>query len=242
MILFALLASVLGSHGSVPPTLFTLALPLYFDQQPLVLHQTYTDRQGVELRFTRMQFYLSQPSLWVGNTLFWQAPEAFHFLRLEEGQNTLSCSFELPKWPAASPEFRFAIGVDSLHNHGGSQTGALDPLNGMFWTWTQGYIFVRIEGYYAHPKGAKGGFVYHIGGDECYRRGRIGLENWEWIHKRHVKATLAIDLARFFGHYAEAPLVLAFPADNQAISVMGGTKAPLLADNFLRAFETGPAR
>ncbi|GAB4402075.1 MAG: hypothetical protein OHK0053_25660 [Microscillaceae bacterium] len=240
MIFFTFLMGAMGATSILSPAQFTLEFPLFFAQEPLALHQVYTNDQGVKLRFTRLQFYLHQPSLWVGNTLFWQAPEAFHLMRLEEGQSALRCSFELPKWPTTSPEFRFAIGVDSSHNHRGSQTGALDPLNGMFWTWSQGYIFIRIEGYFIHPGGTKGGFIYHIGGDECYRKGRLPIENWEWTHKKHIKVKLPIDLNLFFGHYDRAPLVLEFPADNQSISVMGGTKAPLLADNFLRAFGARP--
>ncbi|WP_316930094.1 MbnP family protein, partial [Hymenobacter sp. IS2118] len=29
----------------------------------------------------------------------------------------------------------FTVGVDSARNVAGAQTGALDPNNGMFWTW-----------------------------------------------------------------------------------------------------------
>jgi hypothetical protein len=40
----------------------------------------------------------------------------------------------------------FVIGVDSILNVSGVQTGALDPLNGMFWTWNSGYIVAKLEG------------------------------------------------------------------------------------------------
>ena len=58
----------------------------------------------------------------------------------------------------------FLIGVDSLHNCSGAQSGALDPLNGMFWTWNSGYIFMKLEGKSPASKSPGHIFEYHIGG------------------------------------------------------------------------------
>ena len=55
----------------------------------------------------------------------------------------------------------FDLGVDSATNVAGVQGDALDPTNGMYWTWQSGYINFKIEGTGPHrPKG----FEYHIGG------------------------------------------------------------------------------
>ncbi len=56
----------------------------------------------------------------------------------------------------------FTVGVDSARNVSGAQTGALDPANGMFWTWSTGYIMAKLEG--TSPAAAGGRFEYHIGG------------------------------------------------------------------------------
>jgi hypothetical protein len=60
------------------------------------------------------------------------------------------------------------LGVDSIKNVSGTQTGALDPLQGMFWTWNTGYIMAKLEG--TSPEAATAGhrFTYHIGG---FRKG-----------------------------------------------------------------------
>ena len=58
----------------------------------------------------------------------------------------------------------FIIGVDSLHNCSGAQTGALDPINGMFWTWSTGYIFLKLEGHADASTSPGHIFEYHIGG------------------------------------------------------------------------------
>ena len=56
------------------------------------------------------------------------------------------------------------IGVDSLHNCSGAQSGVLDPINGMFWTWNTGYIFMKLEGKSPASKSPGHIFEYHIGG------------------------------------------------------------------------------
>lgn len=58
----------------------------------------------------------------------------------------------------------FTVGVDSANNCSGAQSGVLDPINGMFWTWNNGYIFLKLEG--KSPSSSATGKVleYHIGG------------------------------------------------------------------------------
>lgn len=58
----------------------------------------------------------------------------------------------------------FIIGVDSANNCSGAQSGDLDPVKGMFWTWNTGYIFLKLEG--RSPASAEPGhfFELHIGG------------------------------------------------------------------------------
>jgi len=59
-------------------------------------------------------------------------------------------------------EVQFLIGVDSAANNGGSQGGALDPANNMFWTWSSGYIYAKLEG--ASPQSPSGNITFHTGG------------------------------------------------------------------------------
>ncbi len=58
----------------------------------------------------------------------------------------------------------FTIGVDSVRNVSGAQTGALDPANGMFWTWNSGYIMAKLEGTSPLSKEPGNRIEYHIGG------------------------------------------------------------------------------
>lgn len=56
--------------------------------------------------------------------------------------------------------FSFLVGVDSVRNTSGAQEGALDPNNGMFWTWNTGYIFFKARGRYS----SSNSFALDIGG------------------------------------------------------------------------------
>ena len=58
----------------------------------------------------------------------------------------------------------FTIGVDSARNVSGAQTGALDPTQGMFWTWNTGYIMAKLEGNSPASSAPGQMFEYHIGG------------------------------------------------------------------------------
>ena len=66
--------------------------------------------------------------------------------------------------PASYNAINFVIGVDSIRNTSGAQTAALDPGQGMFWTWTTGYIMAKLEGN-SHLAATPNQVIeYHIGG------------------------------------------------------------------------------
>lgn len=58
----------------------------------------------------------------------------------------------------------FTLGVDSILNCSGAQSGALDPLKGMFWTWNSGYIFFKLEGFSSASLVDLSRIEHHIGG------------------------------------------------------------------------------
>ena len=73
----------------------------------------------------------------------------------------------------------FIIGVDSALNCSGAQSDALDPVNGMFWTWSTGYIFLKLEGHADASLSPGHIFEYHIGGFKqpynCIRKVSLSL-------------------------------------------------------------------
>lgn len=65
--------------------------------------------------------------------------------------------------------FGFTIGVDSARNCSGAQSGALDPMNDMFWTWNSGYVMFKLEGTSPASTADRNRIEHHIGG---YRSGQ----------------------------------------------------------------------
>lgn len=75
----------------------------------------------------------------------------------------------------------FIIGVDSIHNCSGAQSGALDPVNAMFWAWNTGYIFLKLEGKSSVSTSPGHVFEFHIGGykqpSNCIRSVALPIDN-----------------------------------------------------------------
>jgi hypothetical protein len=76
------------------------------------------------------------------------------------------------------------LGVDSIRNVSGIQTGALDPLKGMFWTWNSGYVMAKLEGSSESSNSAGNRFTYHIGG---FRPGMNVLKTIDLIIPRRKR-------------------------------------------------------
>lgn len=83
-----------------------------------------------------------------------------------------SLSLEVPLQGGSYNRMSFNIGIDSVSNVSGAQTGALDPINGMFWTWNTGYIFAKLEGKSPSSSALNQSVVYHIGG---FRQGENAI-------------------------------------------------------------------
>lgn len=174
---FALLAVVLPSckKSCDAPGKSTLKLNFYpfAGSDELVFNQEYIVN-GRKLKFTRAQFYVSTIRLKKANNTTSTPEMPFALVHaLETNYNTGLIDTGNYSF------FEFSIGVDSATNHGDpAQWSATHPLyvNGTYstyWTWSQGYVFIRLEGYVdASPAGNGNpttGFSYHIGNDELLR-------------------------------------------------------------------------
>jgi hypothetical protein len=61
-------------------------------------------------------------------------------------------------------KFQFDLGIDSTTNVSGAMGGALDPTNGMYWTWQSGYINFKLEGRSISCDTRNHEFQFHLGG------------------------------------------------------------------------------
>jgi hypothetical protein len=70
----------------------------------------------------------------------------------------------------------FNLGIDSLAHYRGTESGPLDPIHGMYWTWQSGYIHFKLEGSVKQKhQSSWQEFEYHLGG---YRKPYTALQTW----------------------------------------------------------------
>jgi len=121
---------------------------------------TYTNAFGETYTISRFKYYVSNIRL-TGTSTKAIENESYHLVD-ESIPGSLSFSFETDENTFSG--ISFLLGVDSTRNVSGAQTGALDPLNDMFWTWNSGYIMAKMEGTSPQSNQAGSKIEYHIGG------------------------------------------------------------------------------
>jgi hypothetical protein len=122
--------------------------------------QTYVNENLDTFSVSMFKYYISNIKLFREDNYVFNEPESY---RLLNQNDTTTCKFIIKNVPLGNyTGMEFTIGVDSLRNCDGAQTGALDPVNDMFWDWSQGYIFAKMEGLCNRAPG--GGFFHHVGG------------------------------------------------------------------------------
>lgn len=120
----------------------------------------YVNAAGETFSVTNFKYYVSNVKLIKDDGTKYEVPNSYFLI---DANDTNSLIAELSNIPGGKyTGIEYMIGVDSARNVSGSQTGALDPVNGMFWSWNQGYIFMKLEG--QSSASSNNSFVYHIGG------------------------------------------------------------------------------
>ena len=117
---------------------------------------------GDTLNFSMFKYYVSNFRLKDTDGNWWSHPESYFLLDLSNGT---SASATIENVPVGTyTEMSYMLGVDSARNVSGAQSGALSVTNGMFWSWTTGYIMIKTEG--TSPQAGSGSFAFHLGGFE----------------------------------------------------------------------------
>ena len=122
----------------------------------------YQNKLGQKYTMTMFKYYVSNIKVWNYENGLIYADTGYYLVNVAD---SASCIISLKGVPVDDYDsLFFTLGVDSLHNCSGAQSGALDPVNGMFWTWNSGYIFMKMEG--KSPASTQPGHTleYHIGG------------------------------------------------------------------------------
>ncbi len=135
--------------------------PTQYD--PLIFNtETYQNTAGEDYTITKFKYYISNIKLKKTDGSEYAVPESYYLI---DATTSTDQKIELSNIPAGNyTGMSYIIGVDSTRNVSGAQIGALDPANGMFWSWSSGYIFMMFEGTSPQSTATDHVLQYHVGG------------------------------------------------------------------------------
>jgi hypothetical protein len=133
------------------------------DTIKLSFDSTYSNFWGERYSVSAFKFYVCKFDLinTDSNRVYHINPDKYFLI---DAADSTTWSVKLASLPFRYNRVSFLIGVDSIRNVSGAQTGALDPAKGMFWTWSSGYIMAKLEGYSPVSSLTNNKIEYHIGG------------------------------------------------------------------------------
>lgn len=120
----------------------------------------YRNASRDSFRVTEHKYYVSNFSLETDSGVVVKLPETYLLVDARDVQ---------PRKITNVPEgtytkISFLLGVDSVRNVSGAQTGDLEQSKGMFWNWNAGYIMAKMEGFSPQSTVAGNAFYLHIAG------------------------------------------------------------------------------
>jgi hypothetical protein len=190
---------------------------------------TYTNAHGESYTVRHFLYYVSNFALTKKDGSKVIVPESYFLIDQDHEPSRMITLKDIPAGDYV--QVSFLIGIDSARNMAGAQAGALDPLNGMFWSWNSGYIFVKIEGNSPQSGQPYNKLQFHIGGftgaTNCIRTLSPSL-NGNQIAIRTGKTPqlhYQVDMARLF----DAPSRISFATLS---AVHGGPNAVAFANNY----------
>ena len=206
------------------------------DTETLVMGNNYQNPFGEQYSVSAFKFYIHGIEFRYRDTS--QATglnKDDHYLIDASQAATASVTIEVPS--ATYDGISFLIGVDSIRNVSGAQTGALDPAHGMFWTWTTGYIMAKLEGNSPEAQTPNNVIEYHIGGfkgpENVIRRIHLDFPPGQQLDlKKGSRATVNIfaNINRRFNHTS------AIRITEKPVSMSPGPLATQIADNYATMF------
>jgi len=211
-----------------------------YDNAPLVMNEGVYDYNGNAIRFSKVNFYLSDVTL--GGTEL----SDVNFVDLtkthvteetaKEGTNISFTKIPVDNYPSIA----FGIGVSAdLNRTKPSDYSTSHPLgsdnSGEYWEAWDSYIFVKIEGQYdVDGDGFDAddvSFAYHVGQDEMYKQLTADFETPIALEANATKEIeFQIDIKKLLTQENGALLPLTVHDPNNQMEVMR-----MIMDNFTRA-------
>ena len=218
-----------GTTGSVE-----VSFSNYVGDSILILDtKDYLNANGDTFSVSKLNYYISNVKLTASDNSVFSETESYHLL---QASDAASLKFNLVGLPEKNyTSITFTLGVDSLRNVSGAQTGALDPTKGMFWNWNSGYIMAKMEGMSPQSGDAMGMLMLHVGGfsgaNNVLKTITINFPSSINVnHHAMPQVKLKADLAQWF----KSPETIDF-ATTYMIH-MPGASAKKVADNYADMF------
>lgn len=216
---------------------FRIELDHVFGASNFALGTSFTNGSSEQLTFTTFKYYVSNVVLTKADGSTWKDKNSYYLVDVSNLASTLLTIDSVPT--AEYNSFSFNLGVDSTRNVSGAQTGALDPANSMFWTWSTGYIFTKMEGTSPQITDMGNSFMLHLGGyKESNNTNAIQAFSHTFSGEiMTIKPTatpqihLMVDLQRVF----DGPNT--FSVASMPMIMSPGTQAVRLMQNFASGFE-----
>jgi hypothetical protein len=229
--LFVFTFLVILANSAKGEPLVTFRLISKVNGEKLVLNEKmYANANGDSFTVSMFKYYVSNISLLNDGKPVYTEPESYHLIN---EARTSSRQFGLSTIaPITFDAIRFMIGVDSIKNVSGAQSGALDPINAMFWDWNTGYIMAKMEG--NSTNAPEGTVEFHIGGFS----GSVATPRWVTLNlpgpvtpgDKEVTITIASDLGQWF----KSPTTISFK--EMPVVTTEGKDAVTIADNYADMF------
>ncbi len=222
------------THEATEGTL-ELEFEAMVDTNALVFNtQNYLNANGDTFNVSLFKYYISNVVLTKSDNSTYTVPNSYYLVTHNGTSNPVVSIGGVPN--GTYKAITFLIGVDSARNVSGVQSGALDPVNGMFWSWSSGYIMAKMEGTSPQSGNASKALKFHVGGFSGVNNTLKTVSpsfgtstatiNGEHGSTLHIKT----DLSEWF----KTPNTVSFATMHTVH--MPGTMAKMIADNYADMF------
>jgi len=194
--------------------------------------ENYINAWGEPFVVNKFRYYVSRLTLIDDNSDQIELKGAYHLV--DEADSTtkiITLTSSLPNITAV----QFVIGIDSVKNVSGVQTGDLDPMKGMFWTWNTGYVFAKLEGTSDSSHALAHYFTYDVGGfrskESALRKIVLPTKHSNTLSLHHL--TINVDINKWFQSKHDIRI------RQSPVCHQPGELAMQLADNYSTMFSVG---
>lgn len=243
---FLLLAVILFvgcKEDKITESVVSMKINFVYGSEPLAYHQEYLYETDKKIKLELVKFYISKPAFRNESGNWIPTPTEYFLVELDKP------IMDLGTIPAAKySAFRFGVGVDNSRNVETDPEAIMPtdypndhPLNfaaDMWWGWSSGYIFSKIEG--RIDVNNNGSYVdmedktisYHPGVADLYRS--VELNKTYDIKDEIQQLEITLDMVKLFQGVKFVQYPVAHPNGTASPEY---NSAKILMDNFPYSFE-----